>query len=185
MLYVFELSSILIFKFSFCKSMCSSTCSTLIFRTSFCKSICSSTCSTLIFKFGFYKTTCGVGVSPSICSTLIFNFGFYTTFSLNLIFERRVLDLTYLPLFSLANYQFSTLHHYNPRTLSRVAIILLLQLLEIIYFKNIAKTKPMFQFQLMCKLDFALRLLGYNWKSFNIERIQKRVSFEGLINGIF
>jgi hypothetical protein len=49
----------------------------LIFKFSFCKSTCSSTYSTLIFKFGFCKIICGVGDSLNICSSLIFSSGFY------------------------------------------------------------------------------------------------------------
>jgi hypothetical protein len=77
MIYVFEPFSTLLFRFGFCRSIGSYTCSTLIFRFGLCQSTYFSTCYTLIFKYGFCRTTCGVSASPSTCFTLIFNSSFY------------------------------------------------------------------------------------------------------------
>ncbi len=88
MIYVFKPSSTLIFRFGFCRCICSFTCSISILKYVFCKFNCSSTCFTFIFKFGFYITTCGVGASLSTCCILIFNFGFYK-FSFKHVFYKK------------------------------------------------------------------------------------------------
>jgi hypothetical protein len=75
MIYVFEPSSTLMFKSSFCRFICSFTCFTLIFRFGFYRSIRSFTCSILILKSDFCRIVCGVGGSPFIYSICIFNFG--------------------------------------------------------------------------------------------------------------
>jgi hypothetical protein len=92
MIYVFEPSSILRYRFGFCRCLYSFRCSTLILKYDFRKSIGSFTCFTLIFKFGFYITTCGVAASLSTFCTLIFNFGFYK-FSFKLIFCKKISKL--------------------------------------------------------------------------------------------
>jgi hypothetical protein len=88
MIYVSKPFSTLIFRFGFCRCICSFTCSILILKYSFYKFTCSSTCFTFIFKFGFYITTCGVGASLSTCCILIFNFGF-CKFSFKLVFYKK------------------------------------------------------------------------------------------------